>query len=147
MAHIADLRDLYVTIYGLRPASASLLNEMESKLGVLLPAEFREICQFYDGSGLHAIPMLSLGNNAPKENPLLETLRYRRAASLPATYLALAEPPESLIIMECSGSGKVLWIDAIDAERIASMDFARAPDVWASFSDFFQYLLEEAEMD
>lgn len=147
MSNIDELRSRYLALNGPRPASTSLLIEIETTLGVQLPTEFRRICDFFDGSGLNVVSLFSLAGNAPKLNPLQETLRFRTAIGLPSNWLALGEPPESLIVMDCSNAGKVLWLDAIDAGRISSQGFARQPDSWASFADFFAFLLDEEEAD
>ena len=147
MSDIESLRRRFERLNGARPACAALLGEIEKQLAVRLPEEFKRICEFYDGSGLNVIPMFSIGTNAPEENPLLETLRLREAIAFPGNWVAIAEPPESLVIMDCLENGRVLWIDAIDARRVASGDFLRQPDVWESFSEFFSYVLDEEEED
>lgn len=147
MADIDELRSRYVALNGTCPASVQLLDDIESELQVDLPAEFRQVCKFFDGGGIDVIPLFSLAGNAPRLNPLHETLRLRAAVRLPSNLLVLAEPPESLILMNCSDGGRVLWIDAIDVERIATEQFSRDPESWVSFSDFFSHLLDEEEAE
>ena len=147
MADIYALKNRYVAINGARPTSEEILSSIESKLGLNIPPEFRDIAKIFDGSGFTVMSLHSLAGNAPTMNPIHETLRLRKAIGLPLNWLVLGEPPESLLLMDCANLGKVLWIDAIDATRIASNSFSKQPDSWTSFGDFFEYLLNEEEED
>lgn len=147
MDTIESIRARYSKIAGIRPASDRLLRDIEKKLTLVLPKEFCQICEFFDGSGLNAVPLFSLGANKSTLDPLAETQRLRVKTDLPEKYLVLAEPPESLIVMECVGSGRVLWLDAIDVGRLRWESFSRSPDIWPSFIEFFSYLLDEEEAD
>ncbi|WP_454675451.1 SMI1/KNR4 family protein [Achromobacter pestifer] len=144
---IESLRERYSKIAGIRPASDFLLQEIEKSLNLTLPTAFREICEFFDGGGLNVIPLFSLAANASVLNPLIETERLRVEIGFPEIYLVLAEPAESLIVMECVGSGRVLWLDALDVGQLKSEQFSRPPDTWPSFVEFFSYLLDEEEED
>jgi hypothetical protein len=64
------------------------------------------------------------------------TLRLRTSVGLPHEYVVLAEPAESLIVMD-SGSSEVFWIDASDAKRLADPRLLRKPQVFQSYADFF----------
>lgn len=147
MADINLLKERYVALNGQRPTSDEFLRVIESTLEVELPADFRNISKFYDGSGINVMPLFSLAGNAPKMNPVHETLRLRESVRLPRNWLVLGEPSESLLLMDCADQGKVLWIDGIDVTNISSNSFTRQPDSWSSFSDFFNYLLNEEELD
>lgn len=147
METIEGMRARYSKMAGIRPASVELLRDIEKSLNLNLPRDFCEICEFFDGSGLNVIPLLSLAARTSTLNPLTETQRLRVKISFPQNYLVLAEPPESLIVMECVGNRKVFWLDAIDVGRLESESFSRSPDVWPSFAEFFSYLLEEEEAD
>jgi hypothetical protein len=80
-------------------------------------------------------------------DPIDETLRLRQAITLPQNWIVLGEPSESLLLMDCNEGGRIFWIDAIDAERVASHAFITKRDVWATFGDFFEYLLSAEEKD
>ncbi len=147
MLYIGTLRNRYIAMNGARPIPSNVLASITSELGLELPADFLEIGKFFDGSGINVIPLYSLAGNAPTMNPIHETLRLRNSIGLPPNWLVLGEPPESLLLMDCTEGGNVLWIDAIDAQRIASQSFAKQPDSWSSFGDFFEYLLDEEEAD
>ncbi|PPA77926.1 hypothetical protein C4E15_01130 [Achromobacter spanius] len=147
MSRIDDLRDRYVALNGLRPAAKEFLNSMENGLGVTLPAAFREVCDFFDGTGINAISLFSLTERAATLNPLAETIRLRARSGIPHDYLAIGEPAESLLVMKCAGDGGVLWVDALDVGRIETENFLAPVDSWACFLDFFEFLLDEEEAD
>ncbi|MFJ3461716.1 SMI1/KNR4 family protein [Achromobacter spanius] len=147
MASIDELRMRYAELNGIRPASTEFLDKIESLLELRLPRAFRLVCEFFDGAGIYTIPLFSLSGTAPRLNPLSETERLRIKVGLPKNYLVLAEPPASLIVMDCDGEGAITWLDAIDAERIGERAFSRPPDCWHSFEEFFCYLLDEEFAD
>jgi hypothetical protein len=145
MVDTDELKRRFFELSGARPASTAFLERMQRELGITLPSAFTAVCAFYDGSGIDVVPMYSLSGGSPTFNPLFETRRLRDAIDLPARWLVLAEPPESLIVMECTEPGRVLWLDAGDAHRLAVEDFAHAPDSWNSFVEFFSAILAEEE--
>lgn len=147
MIDIETLKNRYVALNGERPASSHFIAAVISELGLRLPPDFLDIAKFFDGSGFSVISLYSLAGNAPKMNSIHETLRLRETIGLPPNWLVLGEPPESLLLMDCDAGGKVFWIDAIDAGRIASQSFAAQPTIWDSFAEFFVYLLDEEEAD
>ena len=147
MHDINSLKVRYVAMNGHRPISSDILRSIQTELGLVLPIDFMQIAEFYNGSGFNVLPLYSFAGNAPTMNPVNETLRLRKAVQLPSNWLVLGEPPESLLLMDCENGGKVIWLDAIDVARISSNSFTKQPDSWNSFSDFFDYLLEEEEAD
>lgn len=147
MHDINSLKNRYVAMNGHRRISNDMLRSIQAELGLVLPLDFMQITEFYDGSGFNVLPLYSLAGNAPKMNPVNETLRLRESVQLPSNWLVLGEPPESLLLMDCANGGKVLWLDAVDVARISSNSFNKEPETWDSFSDFFDYLLEEEEAD
>ncbi|HWW71516.1 MAG TPA: SMI1/KNR4 family protein [Duganella sp.] len=147
MIDIAELKNRYVAMNGARPIPSNVLTAITSDLGLQLPLDFLEIGKVFDGSGINVISLHSLAGNAPTMNPIHETLRLRKAIGLPSNWLVLGEPPESLLLMDCTADGQVIWIDAIDAKRIASQSFSTQPTGWNSFGEFFEYLLDEEEAD
>jgi len=147
MIDMETLRSRYVALNGARPIPNNVLAAITSDLALQLPPDFLAIGEFFDGSGINVIALHSLAGNAPTMNPIHETLRLRKAIGLPPNWLVLGEPPESLLLMDCATGGEVIWIDAIDAQRIVSQSFETPPTTWESFSEFFEYLLNEEEAD
>ena len=147
MLDLKELKRRYIAMNGARPASKNVLKAINADLGLQLPQDFLEIGEFFDGGGINVMDLYSLAGNSPKINPVDETLRLRSAVGLPPTWLVLGEPPESLLLMDCAAGGRVIWIDAIDVERISTQSFMSQPDSWNSFAEFFEYLLDEEEAD
>src|SRR5580693_5878291 len=147
MIDIGTLKSRYIAMNGVRPIPSKVLTAITSDLGLQLPLDFLDIGKFLDGSGINVIPLYSLAGNAPTMNPMSETLRLRNVIGLPSNWLVLGEPPESLLLMDCAAAGRVIWIDSIDAKRIASQSFTNQPTSWNSFGEFFEYLLDEEEVD
>lgn len=64
---------------------------------------------------------------------------------MPSRFIVLAEPPESLIVMDTENTPSIIWCDATDAERIADMSFISEPETWDNYLEFFIKLLEDEE--
>jgi hypothetical protein len=141
------LRRRYARLNGERATQPMALSRLESRLEVALPADFRRIAEFFNGSGINTLPLYSIDIDDGTWSVVEETLRLRAAIALPKVFVVLAEPPESLIVMNCAKGGSVLWIDATDAGRLATGEALRNPDEWPCFADFFAHVLEEEELD
>jgi hypothetical protein len=144
-----ELRKRYVSLFGLEPTEAAELDRMEAQLGVPLPQDFRKIAEFYNGGIIGGISHNTIATCGPSTNITDETKRLRQAIGLPHSFLVLAEPPESLIVMNTSrtsGSLGVIWCDAIDVSRLENLQGLHGPQNWTSYADFFSFLLD-AEAD
>jgi hypothetical protein len=121
-----------------------VLQELERSLGVILPNDFKEIAAFYSGGIVGGISHNAIATSGPATNIFEETVRLRQALNLPRSLVVLAEPAESLIIMDTSaseGSPAVMWIDASDARDLAGLEGLHDPQLWRSYTDFFDFLL------
>jgi hypothetical protein len=90
----------------------------------------------------------AIARSSPATNVVEETARLRNAIDLPRSVIVLAEPPESLIVMDTAaskGSPAVMWIDANDATRLGSLQSLHQPQVWTSYAGFFEFLLGREE--
>ena len=138
----------YEALYGRADMSAAAIDEFASQLGVDVPLDLRQIASFYDGGTVGGIEHYSFSPNVPSTNAVAETLRLRQAISLPHQFVVLAEPPESLLVLDTSPSADepaVLWIDAMDARRLGRSPLLSEPDVWLTYADFFGDLLKYEE--
>jgi hypothetical protein len=145
MQDIEALRKRYVRLYGDEGVAEQDLGAIESSLNLCLPEDFRRIARFF-GGGCLGTSHHAIAPGGPADNVVEETLRLRTSVGLPHGYVVLAEPAESLIVMD-SGSSEVFWIDASDANRLADPRLLRKPQVFQSYADFFERLLGEAEAD
>ena len=141
---MSEVQSRYEARAGSNPISPDFLRKLEEGLGVSLPASFVAVAAYFDGRGVDALPLHPLADIPG--NALDETLRLRRAIDLPARFLVLGEPPESLLVLDCI-DGRVIWCDAGDAEGLGEGRFNLAPHVWTQFSDFLDFLLDEQDAE
>lgn len=147
---IDDLRNRYVALFGVEPAEPGVTQELERALEVTLPDDFKRIASFYSGGMVGGISHHAIAVGGQATNILDETTRIKSTAGLPRSFLALAEPPESLILLDTAaseGTPAVLWIDANDIAQLGVAQKLREPDMWASYADFFAFLLEREEQE
>lgn len=143
MSTIDTLRERYIAEYGREACEANTISKIESVLEVELPEDFKKICEFYSGGLLGGISHHEISNTGDATNLCDETLRLRKAISLDKEFVVIAEPPESLIVMKTTGDLTVIWCDALDARNISSQEFTGSPQLWETYADFFEYLLNE----
>lgn len=122
------------------------LLKIEETLEVKLPHDYCEIAKFYGGGQIGIVSMYSF-KIEDNDNVVEKTQQLRTCVNLPYEFIALAEPDESIIVMNTKKEPRILWIDATDVENIATGKFESKPDVWKTFEEFFAELLEQEEMD
>jgi len=146
-----SLRDRYVALFGEEAASGDAIASIEATLDVVLPDDMKQIARFYGGGFLGGISHHAIATCGPANNVLQETERLRCCISLPHRLVALAEPPESLIVLDCesriSTSPAVVWCDAQDVSRLDNIAALSKPETWRCYADFFAYLLGEEEIE
>jgi hypothetical protein len=138
----------YSRLFGVEPAITAELSMIEETLGVSLPSDFRNISTFYRGGILGGISHHAISCHGPGTNIMAETQRLRASAELPHSYVVLAEPPGSLILMNTTGlahSPTVIWCDGGDVSLLPDVRKMHGPHFWNSYSDFFRFLLESEE--
>lgn len=145
MASIHDLKNRYTQLYESDGVEEGVLNRIEGILKIKLPEDFREIADFYSGGLLGGISGFAFAYEDITPNIVEETLRLRNSIKLPSRFIVLAEPPESLIVMDTENIPSIIWCDATDAERIRDMSFAIEPQTWGTYKQFFTKLLEDEE--
>lgn len=129
-----DMKETYENIYGNEKTPSYDIELMEKKLLIALPEDFKKIMQFYSGGYMGGISHFGTLEH-DSENIINETIKARKFLDLPENYIVLAEPPESLIIMDTMKTSQVLWIDSGSIENVS--------EKWESYAQFFQYLLDE----
>lgn len=147
MVNIDRLKEKYTEIYGVEACPVEALNFLEKELGLKVPDDFKEISRFYSGGLLGGISHYEIAGSEVATSIVQETLRLRGAIGLNKEYIVLAEPSESLIVLNVSGVPAVIWCDAIDAININSKSFETQPDCWDSYAEFFSYLLDREETE
>ncbi|MBC3948939.1 SMI1/KNR4 family protein [Pseudomonas sp. DOAB1069] len=145
---INNLKEKYLSLHKADTSSAEEIRWVENALSVSLPDDFKEIATFYTGGFLGGISHHAFFSAANPLNIVSETLRLRKAINLAKEYIVLAEPAESLIVMNLSAPPAIIWCDANDAEHLGTGEFSTPPDYWENYASFFSYLLErEASED
>ena len=145
MVDIDTLRKRYIAEFGDEPCSSQVLSDVESALDVQLPEDFKQISTFDSGGYLGGISRHEIACMGDATNIVRETLRLRDSIGLDSNYIVIAEPAESLIVLNTTGKPAVIWCDAVEAKNINSQEFINLPDTWENYSDFFEYLLDEEE--
>lgn len=145
MKNLSELKMKYLGVFPEDSLNQDELNAIEKRLGVTLPSDFKEISKYFSGGSVGLIEFYDFKDNNDI-NIVDETLRLRESIHLPEQYIVLAEPPESIVLMDIKNIPAIIWCDSIDVENINSNDYSSQPDTWESFSDlFYDMLLEEIE--
>lgn len=145
MPSIQELEKRYTQLYPSDGVDESVLKKVESILKLKIPGDFCQIANFYSGGLLGGISSFAVATQDITPNIVEETIRLRNAINLPSRFIVLAEPPESLIVMDTENTPSIIWCDATDAERIAYMSFVSEPETWDNYLEFFIKLLEDEE--
>ena len=141
------LRNRYIDLFNEEPASPDAIPYIEERLDLNLPEDVKIISGFYSGGFLGGISHYAIAKLCLADNVLQETERLRSSIALPNRFLVLAEPPESLIVLDCESlilkSPAVIWCDAHDVGNLNNFASLTKPEIWHSYSDFFAHLLEQ----
>ncbi|MBD5134349.1 MAG: SMI1/KNR4 family protein [Lachnospiraceae bacterium] len=145
MKSLSELKMKYLEMFSEDALNQEELNTIEKRLGVTLPDDFKEISKYFSGGSVGIIEFYDFKDNN-EINIIDETLRLRESIQLSEQYIVLAEPPESIVVMDIKNVPAIIWCDSIDIENIESNNYSSQPDTWESFCDFFyNMLLEEVE--
>jgi hypothetical protein len=146
-----DLKIRYLKLYPSKGLNNKQIQNFENKLSIMLPEDVKNILDFYDGYySLAYLSLYSFDQSVLGWNICDETLRLRQSINLPKNMIVLAEPDESIIIMEISNEPKVMskiyWLGSGDIYNLAEgKPLEDNPTIFPTFSDFFAYLLDEEE--
>jgi len=148
MSH--ELPSRYLALFGAEPTPEHEITHIEESLGVCLPQDFKDVSSVYCGGILGGISHFAFTRGGPAANIVNETQRLRAAVHLPKCFVALAEPPGSLIVLNTSTSNPssaVIWCDAYDVCRLANPISLHSPHTWPTYSGFFRFLLDIEEQE
>ncbi len=115
-------------------------------LGVSFSKEFIEISSQVGFDYLS--PISWLNSDQTEDNSMIdETLLLKESNNLPIDCVVLANLGGSIILMKCLGAQEeIYWISTQDVENFCKGAPLRCGyDFFPTFSDFFKYLLDEAE--
>ena len=139
------------SLYPADPVPPEQLRSVEDRLGIVLPNDLKALSLVYAGGMLGGIEHYDIGNPGREYSIVAKTNELRVAIGLPHEYVALADPPISLILLHTRNTSAepttVVWLDAVDMERYLSgaACLGTQPDLFHSYADFFRFLLEREE--
>jgi hypothetical protein len=120
-------------------------------LNVILPDDLIETSKVYDYAYLGRFEFFSFcykGYSGVVE----ETLTFRKTACLPNRYMVLSDMGDAgIILIETQDSpdkpSPVIWCDLIPDffNLCEGKPMEQNPTIWPSFTDFFEYLVEQEE--
>lgn len=133
------------------PFSESVFQTVESALGVELPTDFKEIGRLFRYDALSSIDFI-FWSEQPSEGIIKKNLD-RRLEFQDHHYLSdciiLSDDDAGAVLLfgqKGASEDAVIWCDAPDLCNYAERgEFAYAYDKWLSFTDFFEYLVEQEE--
>lgn len=147
MEVIKELEERYLNLQQSDGINNEALSEIEKVLKIKLPSDFCEISSFYSGGYLGGISNYSFSNNDGSANIIEETIRLRETINLPLRYIVLAEPPESIIVMDTENTPSIIWCDAVEVTKLNDKSFISKPNEWNSYTEYFAQLIEDEEDD
>lgn len=64
---------------------------------------------------------------------------------MPKNFIVLAEPPESIILMDVEHKPSIIWCDAFDIYNLETKKYTNKPCIWEDYSDFLGELISDEE--
>ncbi|MDE5780456.1 MAG: SMI1/KNR4 family protein [Lachnospiraceae bacterium] len=113
MKSLSELKMKYLEMFSEDALNQDELNTIEKRLGVTLPDDFKEISKYFSGGSVGIIEFYDFKDNN-EINIIAETLRLRESIQLSEQYIVLAEPPESIVVMDIKNVPAIIWCDSID---------------------------------
>lgn len=151
---LESLRNRYLALYGEESSDPNAISSLEKALNVSIPKDFTFISTFYRGGMVGGIEHLAIAPDTTSESILTETKRVRSAIELDRSLIILAEPSESVIVLDCSDSvepaSRVIWCDPHQLNQLASATsgiIEPAVDAWRDYASFFEFLLTQEEFE
>lgn len=145
MENLEELKERYLNLQPSDGVDNVVLLEIERELNVNLPKDFCAIASFYSGGYLGGISNYSFSSNYGSTNIIQETIRLRNVISLPLRYVVLAEPSESLIVMDTQNVPSIIWCDAVEVRKLNDKSFISKADEWNNYAEYFAQLIEDEE--
>lgn len=144
MLEVSEVEERYLKIAKRDGINEQEIKNIEHILGITLPNDFKEISQFFSGGCLGVIDNYSF-IRGKWDNIIDKTIRLRETVKLPCQFVVLAEPPESLVVMDVEKTPSVIWCNAVEADKLGKKSYISNSDIWENYSDFFSELLSDEE--
>lgn len=144
MRDIMELKKIYFKLAKEDGIDNQEIENIENILEITLPDDFKEISRFFNGGCLGIVDNYSF-SQGEWNNIIDETKRLRAAVNLPQKFIVLAEPPESIIVMNVEDIPSIIWCDATDIHNLETKSYMSNPTIWRNYSDFFGDMLSDEE--
>jgi hypothetical protein len=149
----SKLKEKYLSLYTEKEFDKNNILDIENTLNVILPNDLKKIaeyCNRFDNIG--NMDLFSFDRLVDGWNIIEKTEFFRTSINLPHEYIVLQEGNESFIVLETQVSennqAPVIWCGITDAYNLASRNpLIDNPRIFATFADFFTYLLDEEETE
>ena len=121
------------------------ISHLESILQIIFSTDFLYLSASYHFEYLDKFDWAGF------ESGVKEYTEYYRSKGLPHRYIILADEGDGgIVLMETQDDREkpspVIWCDYPDIFNLCECgEFKLNPDIWPSFTDFFEYLVEQEE--
>lgn len=146
---IQRFRTLFPDDHGI---SADELNKIEDKLHLIFPWDFKEISSYYSGGMIGGISIFTFSADQNDQYNILNKTNYYRNCDLhlPERYVSLVETEVSFIVLEThqdkNMNTRVIYCSIEDVYNLANGNpLLYNPQIFPTFTDFFEYLLDQEE--
>lgn len=136
-----------------RSVDVEYLKIIEDNLNIILPKDLKEITKHYSGEMLGAIEFFNFNGGEEDDYSIISKTNFYRKIpdfNLPHQYIPLHESEVSFVVLETQDSPEkptpIIWCSIEDAYHLAAgKPLEDNPTIFPSFTDFFEYLLDEEE--
>lgn len=134
----------------MNPLQLNDINWVERELKICFSDDFVEINQIFDYAYLGSFEFNALYYQG-RSGVVEETLEFRQEVHLPNRYVVLSYTGDTrFVIMETQEdphkNTPILWIEPEDLDNlIQEKPLEYDHTIWPSFTDFFEYLVEQEE--
>jgi hypothetical protein len=122
------------------------ISNVERKLNIILPNNFKELCHNCSYEIFNFSEFYNFGSESTY-SVITQTLGWRKSINLPHNYLVLGDDGTSAILMKIEGNeSSVIWCSLEDVLNICKgLPMKYDPTVFPTFTDFYEFLLDEEE--
>ena len=147
MTQLERVKQKYLNLHPTHGVEEKIIKEIEDKLDIILPNDFKAIATYYDGYyDINNHSFFSFNPNVNDWNVINKTIFYRESdLKLPKNFLVIKEGDEDVIVLDTSDLiNKVYWLSHADLYNLSNQEeLLDDPMIFNSFGDFFEFILNE----
>lgn len=137
MCNLVELKQSYLKLKDENGISENDIRNIEEKLNVHLPYDFKNIATYFRGGILGTLDTYDFIDSI-----IDETLKMRKDLTISHQYIVLAQDDESVLLLDTVQYPGIIWCDLDDIMNLCSNKFMKQPDIWGSYSDFFHEMMD-----